>query len=128
MFRCLLWGITAVFGPTLLLIADNLCQRQQLLVLHRRNPHPRLKNADRRFWVLACRWLLDWRTSLTHRETGDGAALASSRLRTYWLGRSMRHLALSRRFPYLILSCINTAKKSKHFGLISAHTTGKGST
>jgi hypothetical protein len=24
----------------------------------------------------------------------------------------MRHLALSRRFPYLILSCINTAKKS----------------
>jgi hypothetical protein len=34
MFRCLLWGITAVFRPKLLLIADNLCLRQQLLVLH----------------------------------------------------------------------------------------------
>jgi hypothetical protein len=128
MFRCLLWGITAVFGPTLLLIADNLCQRQQLLVLHRRNPHPRLKNADRRFWVLACRWLLDWRTSLLIVKPETVLRWHRRGWRTYWLGRSVRHLALSRRFPYLILSCINTAKKSKHFGLISAHTTGKGST
>jgi hypothetical protein len=64
MFRCLLWGVIAVFRPKLLLIADDLCLRRQLLVLRRRNPPPRFKDPDRRFWILACRWLLDWRSSL----------------------------------------------------------------
>ena len=51
--------------PTnVLLIADNLCLRQQLLVLQRRKPRPRLKDADRRFWVLARRWFVDWQTSV----------------------------------------------------------------
>jgi len=30
-----------------LLIAENLCLRQQLLVLQRRHPQPRLRNTDR---------------------------------------------------------------------------------
>jgi putative transposase len=64
MFRCLLWAIAAAFRPRVLLIADNLCLRQQLLVLQRRKPRPRLKDADRRFWVLACRWFVDWQTSV----------------------------------------------------------------
>jgi hypothetical protein len=65
MFRCLLWAIAAAVRPKVLLIADNhLCLRQQLLVLQRRKPRPRLKDADRQFWVLACRWLPGWRTFL----------------------------------------------------------------
>ena len=64
MFRCLLWAIAAAVRPKALLIADNLCLRQQLLVLHRRKPRPRLEDADRRFWVLACRWFVGWRTSV----------------------------------------------------------------
>jgi hypothetical protein len=64
MFRCLLWAIAAAIRPRVLLIADNLCLRQQLLVLQRRKPRPRLKDADRRFWVLACRWFVDWQTSV----------------------------------------------------------------
>jgi hypothetical protein len=56
MFRCLLWAIAAAVRPKALLIADNLCLRQQLLVLDRRKPRPRLEDADRRFWVLVrCR-------------------------------------------------------------------------
>jgi putative transposase len=47
-----------------LLIADNLCLRQQLLVLQRRKPRPGLEDTHRRFWVLARRWFVDWRTSL----------------------------------------------------------------
>ena len=50
--------------PRLLLIADNLCLRQQLLVLQRRKPRPRLTDSDRRFWILAYRWFVSWQTSL----------------------------------------------------------------
>jgi hypothetical protein len=39
MFRWLLWAIAAAVRPKVLLIADNLCLRQQLLVLHRRKPN-----------------------------------------------------------------------------------------
>jgi hypothetical protein len=33
-FRLLLWAIAAIFRPKTVLIAENLCLRQQLLVLH----------------------------------------------------------------------------------------------
>src|SRR5215831_5236266 len=64
MFRYLLWAFAAAMRPRLLLIADNLCLRQQLLVLQRRQPRPRLRDADRRFWILAYRWFVSWQTSL----------------------------------------------------------------
>src|SRR5215469_5724840 len=40
------------------------CLRQQLLVLQRRYPRPRLSNADRRYWILASRWFGGWRRPL----------------------------------------------------------------
>jgi putative transposase len=46
------------------LVAKNLCLRQQLLVLQRRRPRPRLSDADRRFWILACHWFSGGRGSL----------------------------------------------------------------
>ena len=46
------------------LIAENLCLRQQLIVLQRRVPRPRLRDGDRRFWILVCRWFPTWRDSL----------------------------------------------------------------
>ena len=52
MFRFLLWAILAALKPKALLVAENLCLRQQLLVLQRRQPGPYLKTADRLFWVL----------------------------------------------------------------------------
>ena len=30
----------------------------------RRTPRPRLRDGDRRFWILACRWVPRWRESL----------------------------------------------------------------
>jgi hypothetical protein len=53
MLRCLLWALAAAVQPKALLIADNLCLRQQLVVLLRRKPRPRLEDVDRRFWI---RW------------------------------------------------------------------------
>jgi hypothetical protein len=70
-FRLLLWAIAATFRPRTLLIAENLCLRQQVLVLQRRYPRPRLINADRRFWILASRWFGDWLRPLRIGETGD---------------------------------------------------------
>jgi len=64
MLRCLLWALAAAVQPKALLIADNLCLRQQLLVLQRRMPRPQLEDADWRFWILACRRFSGWQTSL----------------------------------------------------------------
>ena len=58
--RLLVLAIVAIFRPKALLIAENLCLRQQLIVLQRRHPRPRLGDADRRFWILASRWFSDW--------------------------------------------------------------------
>src|SRR5215468_6035590 len=46
------------------LVAENLCLRQQLIVLQRRQPRPRLLPADRRFWIQATRWYSGWRDVL----------------------------------------------------------------
>jgi hypothetical protein len=62
--RFLVWAISAAFRPRVVLIAENLCLRQQLLVLQRRHPQPRLRNADRRFWIIASRWFGGWHGSL----------------------------------------------------------------
>ena len=64
MFRLLLWAIAAIFRPKTLLIAENLCLQQQLLVLQRRYPRRRLNNADCRFWILGSRWFGGWRRQL----------------------------------------------------------------
>jgi hypothetical protein len=39
-FRFLLWAILAALKPKALVVAENLCLRQQLLVLQRRQPRP----------------------------------------------------------------------------------------
>jgi putative transposase len=57
-------AIAAWFTSRADLIAENLCLRQQLIVLHRRTPRPSLRDGDRRFWILACRWIPQWRDSL----------------------------------------------------------------
>ena len=64
MLRFLVWIISAALKPKGLLVAENLCLRQQLLVLQRRHPQPRLRNADRQFWICASRWFAGWRNSL----------------------------------------------------------------
>jgi putative transposase len=88
MFRCLLWAIAAAVRPKALLIADNLCLRQQLLVLKRRKPRPRLKDGDRCFWVLACRWFVGWQTSLLIVKPETVLRWHRRGWRTYWRRRS----------------------------------------
>ena len=63
MLHFLVWAILAALKPKVLLVAENLCLRQQLLVLQRTRPQTRLRNADRQFWICASRWFADWRNS-----------------------------------------------------------------
>jgi hypothetical protein len=59
----LVLAILAALKPKALLVAENLCLRQQLLVLERRHAQARLLNADRQFWICASRWFAGWRNS-----------------------------------------------------------------
>jgi len=90
MFRCLLWVIAATIRPKVLLVADNLWLRKQLVVLPRRKPRPRLEEADRRFWILACRWFSGWRTSLLIVKPETVLRWHRQGWRTYWRRRSRR--------------------------------------
>ena len=78
MFRFLVLAFATIFRPRALLIAEDLCLRQQLLVLQRRHPRPRPSNADRRFWILASRRLGGWRNSSPIAEPETALKLAAT--------------------------------------------------
>ncbi len=42
-------AVAAFFRPKASLVAENLCLREQILILQRRHPRPRLRDNDRRF-------------------------------------------------------------------------------
>ena len=54
----------ARFKSRVQLIAENMCLRQQLVVLKRRQKRPLLNDSNRRFWILASRWFVRWRDAL----------------------------------------------------------------
>jgi hypothetical protein len=71
-------AIAGIFGSKASLVAENLCLRQQLLVLQRRHPRPRLTDADRRFWIDPGQSLVLWLArDAAHREARYGDRLAS---------------------------------------------------
>jgi hypothetical protein len=71
--RFLVWVISAVLKPKVLLVAENLCLGQQLLVLQRRHPQPRLR--DLRQSMVG--WLAQF---APYCEARNGAEVASTRL------------------------------------------------
>jgi hypothetical protein len=48
-FHVLTWAISAAFRSRAQVISKHLCARQQLSMLQRMSPQPRLRNADRAF-------------------------------------------------------------------------------
>jgi hypothetical protein len=87
-WRVLVLAIAAIFRPKALLIAENLCLRQQLVVLQRRRPRPRLSDADRRFWILVSRWFSDWRHPLLIVKPETVLVWQRAGWRAYWRWRS----------------------------------------
>jgi len=86
--RFLVWAISAALKSKALLIAENLCLRQQLLVLQRQRL--RLRNADRQFWICASRWFAGWRNSLLIEKPETLLRWHRRRWRAYWSWRSRR--------------------------------------
>ena len=100
MVQWVVLAIVAVLKPKALLVAENLCLRQQLLVLKRRPPRPRLTDADRRFWIFACRWFSDWQESLLVVKPETVLGWHRRGWRFYWHWRSQhRRKAGRRRIP-----------------------------
>jgi putative transposase len=91
-------AIAGFFGSRASLVAENLCLRQQLLVLQRRHPRPRLTDADRRFWILASRWFCGWRETLLISRPDTVIGWHRKGWRAYWRWRS-RAPANSGRHP-----------------------------
>ena len=86
--RLLVLAIAAIFRSKALLVAENLCLRQQLVVLQRRHPRPALSDADRRFWILASRWFCDWRHPLLIVKPETVLGWQRAGWRAYWRWRS----------------------------------------
>src|SRR5215470_14507754 len=82
------WAIAAFLKPKALLVAENLCLGQQLIVLLRRQPRPRLLHADRQFWIQARRWCSGWRDALLIVQPETVLRWHREGWRAYWRRRS----------------------------------------
>ena len=74
-------AIRRLFDTHLRLLLENLTLRQQLAVLKRRHPRPRLAAFDKLFWVFVRRFWSGWQQA-DYRKPGDRCALAQVRVRT----------------------------------------------
>jgi hypothetical protein len=63
-FKLLAGAILRLFHCRRRLLLENLALRQQLAVLKRRHPRPRLSAFDKFFWVLARRFWSGWKQTL----------------------------------------------------------------
>jgi hypothetical protein len=84
------WAIAACWRSRTALVAENLCLRQQLLVLRRRQLRPRLSDRDRRFWILASRWFPGWQDILVVVSAATVLRWHRRGWRAYWRWRSRR--------------------------------------
>ena len=90
MMRYIPCFLAAVFKSKLRLVAENLCLRQQLVVLKRRQARPRIHDADRRLLVLACRWFSNWRGNLVVVKPDTVIRWRRIGWKAHWRRRSRR--------------------------------------
>ncbi len=97
MIRCLVYTFTAVFKSKARLVAENLCLRQQLIVLKRRQARPQLRDTDRRFWILACQLFSGWHRSVIIVRPDTVVSWHRKGWTAYWRWRSHRPFGTGRR-------------------------------
>ncbi len=97
MIRCLACAFKAIFKSRVRLVAENLCLRQQLVVLKRRQARPQLLDADRRFWILACQLFSGWHRSLVVVRPDTVVSWHRKGWKAYWRWRSQRPSRAGRR-------------------------------
>ncbi len=75
-------AVLATLRPRASLVLENLALRQQLSILRRSTPRPRLRPLDRAFWVVLSRTWSPLGRRPGNREARDGDCLASPGLRS----------------------------------------------
>ena len=80
MFRWAARARAEFFKSRASLVAENLCLR--------RHPRPRLRDVDRRFWILARRWFSGWRRSLLIVTPETVLCWHRKGWKSYWRWRS----------------------------------------
>jgi putative transposase len=88
MIPLILATLRDLFRPRHGLIIENLALRQQILVLERTAPRPRLNRADRAFWVALSRCWRHWRRPLRLVKPSTVIAWHRKGWRLYWRWRS----------------------------------------
>ena len=86
--RSLLRLLYALCRPRMLLAVENVCLRQQLAVLTRQRPLPRIMNENRRFWILMARWFSGWQSCLVIVTPETVLRWHRRGWRAYWRWRS----------------------------------------
>jgi len=79
-FRFWLGSLSRCFRSRQSLLLENLALRQQLAVLKRRHPRPKLSPLDKLFWALACQFWSAWKQALLVVTPRDRGPLPSRRL------------------------------------------------
>src|SRR6516165_4548454 len=80
--------VRALFVNRAVLVAENLALRQQLAVLLRDKPRPRLRLRDRLFWVVLSRWFAAWRSWLAIVKPETVIAWHRLGFRLFWRWKS----------------------------------------
>ncbi len=91
------WAMASFFRSKTSLVAENLCLRQQLLVMQRRRPRPRLRDRDRRFWILVSRWFPRWQKPLLILTPETVLRWHRKGWKAYWRWRSRPQGRLGRK-------------------------------
>ena len=79
-FRLLFGTLSCFFRARRSLLLQNLALRQQLVVLKRWRPRPRLVLFDKLFWVVARRFWSEWKHVLLWELLGTDGVLAKDRV------------------------------------------------
>jgi len=88
--RTLLAAFCALLRPRAALVLENLALRQQLAVMMRTAPRPRLRRSDRVFWALLVRLWSGWRSCLVVVKPETVVAWHRAGFRLFWRWRSRR--------------------------------------
>jgi putative transposase len=98
-FRWLIPVLAGILKARARLIAENVCLRQQLVVLKHRQKRPSLRDADRRFWILASRWFGCWRETLLIAQPETVLRWHRKGWKASWSWRSRRRQGGRQRVP-----------------------------
>lgn len=95
--RLLLASLCRFFLSRRTLLLENLALRQQLTVLKRKHPRPRLAFADKFFWVLARRFWSGWKQALIVVSPETVVRWHRAGFKLYWRAISRFHRTIGRK-------------------------------